>query len=140
MSGPNLSRMLADLLLVAHGLYVLFVIGGMVLTLAGRALRWEWVRNPWFRTAHLAAIGLVMVQGWMGRRCPLTDWEMALRERAGQTFYDETFMTHWVGRYIYYDFPQWVFTLGYTVFAGLVALGWLLVPPRPFRGVRRDTL
>ncbi len=123
----------ADFILILHALYVAFVIGGLVLTLAGQLCRWQWVRNPWFRVAHLAAIGYVMVQGWLGRRCPLTDLEMALRERAGEPIYEETFIAHWVGRLIYYDLPQWVFTLGYTVFGALVALTWWRFPPRSFR-------
>jgi hypothetical protein len=31
---------------------------------------------------------------------------------------------------IFYTAPGWVFTLIYTVFAGLVALTWFAYPPR----------
>jgi hypothetical protein len=31
---------------------------------------------------------------------------------------------------VFYTAPGWVFTLIYTVFAGLVALTWFVYPPR----------
>jgi hypothetical protein len=49
-------RGLADAVLVLHAGVVLFVVAGLALTLVGGALRWRWVRNFWFRAAHLAAI------------------------------------------------------------------------------------
>ena len=32
-----------------HAVYVAFVVLGMAAILAGIALRWQWVRNFWFR-------------------------------------------------------------------------------------------
>ena len=68
-----------------------------------------------------------VVQSWFGVICPLTIWEMALRRKAGAQTYDTTFMTHWVGELLYYDAPQWVFVVAYTVFAALVVLSWFWV-------------
>ena len=73
----------ADALLFSHVLFVAFVVFGLVLVLVGKALDWAWVRNRWFRYAHLAAIAVVVIQAWVGAICPLTTWEMALREHAG---------------------------------------------------------
>ncbi|WP_233710022.1 DUF2784 domain-containing protein [Pseudomaricurvus albidus] len=121
----------ADALLVVHTLFVAFVVVGLILILAGKPRKWPWVRNPWFRWAHLIAIGVVVVQAWFGAICPLTTWEMALREQAGDAVYSGSFISHWLSQILYYQLPEWVFIAGYTLFAGLVLASWIWVPPRP---------
>lgn len=123
----------ADALLFAHVLFVAFVVVGLVLILIGKLRAWAWVRNPWFRIAHLAAIGVVTVQSWFGVVCPLTTWEMLLRERAGEAAYSGTFVSHWLEALLYYRAPAWVFAVCYTVFAAAVVVSWLWVRPRPFK-------
>jgi len=88
----------ADALLIVHFLFVLFIILGLLLILLGGALSWSWVRNPWFRLAHLAGIVIVVLQSWGGVICPLTTWEMELRARAGEAVYAGSFISHWLGR------------------------------------------
>lgn len=122
----------ADLLLASHVLFVAFVVLGLLLIVVGGLADWTWVRNPWFRIAHLAAIGVVTLQSWFGIICPLTTWEMALRERAGETAYGGTFISHWLETLLYYRAPAWVFVVCYTVFALLVAGCWIWVRPRRF--------
>lgn len=114
---------LADVILVIHFAFVLFVVAGLALIWAGAALRWRWVRNRWFRLAHLAAICFVAAEAIIGVACPLTVWENALRgnvEEAG-------FIERLVGGVLYYDFPEWVFTLVYVAFALVVAMTYWLV-------------
>lgn len=122
----------ADLLLLSHVLFVAFVVFSVVLILVGRLADWAWVRNPWFRAIHLAAIGVVVLQSWLGVVCPLTSWEMALREHAGETVYAGTFVSHWLETLLYYHAPAWVFIAGYTLFALVVAACWIWVRPRTF--------
>ena len=131
----------ADAILFGHALFVVFVVIGLVLILVGKAFDWAWVRNPWFRLAHLGAIGIVAIQSWVGVICPLTTWEMALRERAGEIAYSGSFISHWLETLLYYRAPAWVFVVCYTVFAAAVVASWFWVRPRPFarrpaRGVR----
>lgn len=123
----------ADAILLAHFLFVLFVIVGLLLILLGGALSWRWVRNPWFRLAHLAAIAVVVLQSWLGMICPLTTWEMALRAKAGDAVYAGTFASHWLEALLYYEAPMWLFALIYTVFGLLVFSSWFWVRPRPFK-------
>ncbi len=124
--------LLADLVLLVHAAVVAFVVTGLVLFLLGGLRGWRWVRNPWIRYTHLATIGVVVVQGWLGRLCPLTLWEHGLRRAAGQSPGERGFIEYWVGQLIYYDLPAWVFVLGYTVFAVLVVAAWWWLPPRRF--------
>ena len=125
-------RVAADALLVTHALFVAFVVFGLLLIIAGKWRSWRWVRNPWFRVAHLAAIGVVVLQSWLGVICPLTTWEMALRAKAGDATYPGSFIAHWVGELLYYRAPAWVFVVSYTVFGALVLASWFWVRPRPF--------
>lgn len=124
--------MAADLLLFGHALFVAFVVLGLVLILVGKFVSWAWVRNPWFRSAHLAAIGIVVLQSWVGVSCPLTTWEMALRHRAGDAAYSGSFISHWLEYLLYYQAPAWVFTVCYTVFASIVVASWVWIRPRRF--------
>lgn len=126
----------ADAVLLLHVLFVAFVIVGLVLILAGKAFRWSWVRNPWFRLAHLLAIGVVVVQSWFGAICPLTTIEMTLRSRAGDTVYPGSFVAHWLEAILYYRAPAWVFAVSYTLFGAMVAGSWFWVSPRRFRRTR----
>ena len=47
---------LADVIVAAHVAYVSFVVLGVPTILLGWVCGWRWVRNPWFRYAHLGAI------------------------------------------------------------------------------------
>ena len=123
-------QLLADTVLLLHLAVIVFVVGGLVVVLAGNAMGWRWVNDWWFRVAHLVAIGIVVVQSWLGQHCPLTILESWLRIRAGAEAYAESFIEHWVQRLIYYDVPFWVFTAAYTAFAAMVVLAWWRYPPR----------
>jgi len=120
----------ADALLFGHVMFVAFVVFGLALILIGKVMGWLWVGNLWFRLAHLAAIVVVVLQSWAGVICPLTTWEMALRERAGSATYPGSFVSHWLEVLLYYQAPAWVFAVCYTVFGALVVASWFWVPPR----------
>ncbi len=119
----------ADAVLLLHVLFVVFVVVGLLLILAGRLLSWGWVRNWWFRVIHLAAIGVVVLQAWLGVICPLTRLEMYLRDKAGDTTYAGSFVSHWLEAILYYRAPAWVFAVAYTLFAIVVAMSWIWVRP-----------
>ena len=96
----------ADAILLLHVLFVAFVVAGLVLIFVGKVRAWSWVRNPWFRLAHLIAIGVVIIQSWFRVICPLTTLEMALRSRAGDTVYSVSFISHWLETILYYQVPS----------------------------------
>jgi hypothetical protein len=123
-------RLLADGVLVLHFGVVVFIVGGLVMVLAGNLLRWRWVNRRGFRMAHLAAIGFVIVQSWLGQLCPLTTLESWLRVQAGSTAYEKSFIEHWFQKLIYYEAPFWVFAAVYSVFGLLVLLAWWRFPPQ----------
>lgn len=130
MGSDTFYSVAADTVLFIHALFIVFIVFGLVLIFAGKVLSWQWVRNPWFRLAHLLAIAVVVLQSWLGVICPLTTWEMQLRAKALDTVYDGSFIAHWLSELVYYQAPPWVFMVCYTSFGGLVLLSWYLVPPR----------
>lgn len=123
-------RLLADAVLLLHFGVVVFVVAGLAAIVVGNLRRWRWVNGLWFRLAHLGAIGVVIVQSWLGRLCPLTVLESWLREQAGGAAYDRSFVEHWVQRVLFHEAPFWVFTVAYSVFGLLVLAAWWRFPPR----------
>jgi hypothetical protein len=84
-------RLLADVVLLIHAGFVLFVMSGGFL-----ALRWR-------RLALLhipAAVWGVLIEysGWI---CPLTPLENSLRARGGETIYHGGFVDHYVTSFLY---------------------------------------
>jgi len=118
--------MIADAILVVHFLIVLFIVGGLVAVWLGAALGWRWIRNPWFRYAHLGAIVFVAGEALVGMACPLTVWEDALRGgmRPG------SFIGRWVQQVLFYRAPEWVFTTAYVAWALATLATLRFVPPR----------
>lgn len=119
--------LLADLILALHFLFVLFVVAGLPAIWLGAARGWGWVRNRRFRLAHLGAILLVAAESLAGLACPLTVWEDLLRRAEPGS---GSFMQRWVGRLLYYDLPEWSFTLAYALFALAVVATYRLVKPK----------
>lgn len=129
MSEQQLFLLAADILLAIHVAFVAFVIFGLIFIYLGLVFKWNWVRNFWFRIVHLAAITVVVLESWIGMICPLTTWEMALRESAGDATYSGSFIQHWLQSLLYYSAPEWVFILCYSIFGSLVLASWFVVKP-----------
>lgn len=82
---------LADLVLVLHLAFILFVVGGGLL-----ALRWR--RAPWVHLPLAAWGALVEFTGWI---CPLTPLEQWLRRAGGATSFEEGFIEHYLLPIVY---------------------------------------
>ena len=86
-----LYRVLADLVMLLHFAYIVFVMGGAFLVLHRRG--WMWL--------HLPAVAWGVLVELFAKTCPLTPLEGALRARAGQAGYTGGFIDHYIGRAIY---------------------------------------
>jgi Protein of Unknown function (DUF2784) len=84
-------RALADLVLVVHLAFVLFVVLGGLLVL-------RWPRLAWLHVP--AAIWGVLIEytGWI---CPLTPLENSLRMRGGEAGYTGGFIQHYIQPILY---------------------------------------
>ena len=78
--------MLADLVVVVHFLFVLFVIFGGLLVL-------RWPRVAYVHLPVAAYGALIELVGWV---CPLTPLEKRLRESAGFEAYEGGFVEHYI--------------------------------------------
>ena len=133
-------RILANFVLVTHLGVVVFVVGGLACILVGNFCRiWPWVNSLGYRLAHLAAICGVVLQSWLGQKCPLTTLESWLRVQSGASGYEQKgFIEHWIQQLIFYQAPGWVFTAVYTGFALLVIATWVVYPPAGRNRNQRD--
>jgi hypothetical protein len=103
---------------------------GQLLILAGLLCRWQWVRNFWFRLAHLVAIGIVAYEAFRDITCPLTTLERTLRAWAGEQVSSDSFVARLMHSFIEHDWPQWTFNVIHISFAFLVLLTFVLARPR----------
>lgn len=81
-----LFRIAADLVVLIHLGFVLFVVLGGFL-----ALQWRWM--PWLHLPAAVWGALIEFAGWI---CPLTPWENALRRAAGEAGYAGGFVEHYL--------------------------------------------
>lgn len=84
-------RVLADVTLVVHLAFVLFVVLGGVVVL-------RWRRVVWVHLPAAAWGALIMFGGWT---CPLTPLENAFRVRGGEAGYQGGFIEHYLVRVLY---------------------------------------
>lgn len=84
-------RLLADVLVIVHLLFILFALFG-----AFMALRWRWL---WLVHVPVVIWGvLVEVNHWI---CPLTPLEYWLRLKGGESGYQESFVEHYIVPIVY---------------------------------------
>jgi hypothetical protein len=128
-------RIAADLVVTFHFSYIAFVVLGQTAILIGMARGWRWVKNAWFRVAHLIAIAIVAGQALLGIVCLLTTLEKYLRAQGGQETYPGAFIGHWAHKLTFYEAPPWAFTLAYALFGVAVLATFALAPPRWRKGM-----
>jgi hypothetical protein len=105
-----ISRIAADLVLIAHFSFVFYAVFGGFLLVHSNV--WIWTHLPvvvWSSVVNLA--------GWT---CPLTPLENRLRRLAGQAGYQGGFVEHYVGALVYpRGMPRRL-----EIVAGISIIGW----------------
>ena len=121
-------RIAADALLLLHLAFVVFV-------LLGGLLAWRWPRMPWL---HLPALAWGVLVEVADLGCPLTRWENALRQMAGEVGYRQDFIAHYLTLLLYppglgrgLQFALAALALG--VNAGVYVCWWRRQQKRPSR-------
>jgi hypothetical protein len=87
----NLPLVLADLLVVVHFLFIVFVVLGGLLGLV----------RPWLLLLHLPAAAWGAAVVFSGMYCPLTPLEQRLRAAGGRESYETGFIEHYLVPVIY---------------------------------------
>jgi hypothetical protein len=114
-----LYRFAADVVVVVHLAFIVFVLLGGLL-----ALRYRWV--AWL---HLPAAAWGVFVELTGRLCPLTDWENELLRRAGEAGYAGGFVERYLLPIIYpagltQSIQFWL--AGIVVAVNVTIYAWLL--------------
>jgi hypothetical protein len=86
-----LDRVLADLVLIVHVVFIGFVIFGGLLAVWWRTVMW----------IHVPTVIWTIMLEFFGWICPLTPLEKILREAAGTTAYDGSFVEHYLVLLLY---------------------------------------
>ncbi len=84
-------RVLADIVLIVHLIFVLFVIFGGLLIL----------RRRWILWFHLPALAWGAAVEFFVLNCPLTDLEKHLRAASGDAVYQGDFIDHYISSILY---------------------------------------
>ena len=84
-------RLAADTMMIAHLLYIVFVIVGGFIAFRARWILW----------LHVPAVAWAIYVQYIGRVCPLTTWEKGLRALAGEAGYAGGFIEHYLVPIIY---------------------------------------
>ncbi|HEY1416235.1 MAG TPA: DUF2784 family protein [Caulobacteraceae bacterium] len=110
---------MAQWVLALHLAIIAFNLFGLIIMPIGAWRRWDFVREPVWRLAHLATMAAVAVQAAAGRACFLTDWQDALSGAAAT----QPLIMRWVNSAVFWPLPMWVFEALYlSLFAYTVAL------------------
>lgn len=117
-------RILADLMLILHFCFVLFVVFGGLLAL----------RRRWIALLHLpAVIWGILVECFL-LACPLTTLENSLRYLGGESGYTDGFINHYISAVLYANIsPQFRITLGLLLIGLNMLVYWYVFRQRSSR-------
>jgi hypothetical protein len=110
--------LLADLLVVLHVIFVLFVLFGGLLV-------FKWPRVLWWHLPAMAWGALVEFTGWF---CPLSSLESWLRMQSGESGFQGDFVSRWFLPVLYPDFlsRRIQFALGCLVLGlNIIIYAWI---------------
>ena len=124
-----LFRLAADLTVICHTGYALFILFGQLAILVGAWQGWRWIRGRRFRLIHLTAILIVVAESLLGIVCPLTTLEKWLRTQAGQATYQGEFLARWAHELLFVEASPEVLASCYAAFGLCVVLSIWFVPP-----------
>ena len=141
-----LYRIFADIIVITHFVWVLFVLAGFILTLYGffslyifhsGADRWRKFFDKWlFRTIHAGGILFVSIFVMLKQYCPLTLWENTLRVKYDPSLaYEGSCIVHYVQKLLYPDINPLIIR-GVTTFIALFTiLVFIIRPPAKIRRI-----
>jgi hypothetical protein len=119
----NLYLVLADLVVVIHFLFVIFVLLGGLLVLKWRYLAW----------LHLPVLAWGVYIEFSHTICPLTPLEIWLRQKAGTDLYQGGFISHYLVPVIYppgLTPDTQVIIAGILLMVNILIYGWLILNSR----------
>jgi len=126
-------RLLADILLVIHLAWIVFMLWGFVLTV--RAFWRPSFYDRWlFRSLHLGGIVFVGIWELMGKYCPLTIWEYDFRRLHDPSVeYPGSFIVDLLERLVYPDVDPMIVAVPTMAIALFTLVLFAVKPPSKYR-------
>jgi len=124
---------LANIVVVLHLAYFVFVVGGFACILIGASRQWPWVYNPAFRIVHLLAVIVVPAEDVFRFSCPLNTLEGSLRSQSDSagTLSGVSGILDFLLRH---TIPGWVLDGMYWALAAVLVVLLFVVRPRVSAG------
>ncbi len=130
-----LYKILADVVLVVHFMWILFMVGGVMFTIAcffRKQLFDKWL----IRTIHLAGIIFVCALAVMEKYCPLTILENKLRLRYNpEGVYPESFIQYYLEKLIYPDVDPAFIVMPTIILTLFTVVVFIIKPPQKIRNL-----
>ena len=117
--------LIADIVLILHFGFVIFITSGFFIIPIGYRLNWKWITNRKLRLFHFGMMAFVTLETFLGITCPLTIIENSIRG-ANQS---NSFISYWITKLIYWDLPILYFLILYSVVSAWTLILWKLCPP-----------
>ena len=135
-----LYKILADLVVLIHFAWILFVLWGFILAVCGSICvyvlqtakdRWRTFFDRWiFRTIHLGGIVYVTIMTVLGENCPLTIMENGLRKHHNaELTYHGSFVVHYIEKIVYPEANFLFFLIPTILIAVFSTIMFIIRPP-----------
>jgi hypothetical protein len=124
-------RIFADVIIVVHFLFILFMLSGFLFTVYALLFREKFLDFLLFRSLHLLGILYVASLTILGKYCPLTLLENELRSRVDvSSVYSGSFIVHYLENLIYPEVDPLVVQMPAVFIAIFTIVVFILKPPR----------
>jgi len=143
-----LYKILADLVVLLHFAWILFILWGFILlvcssisvyVLPAAKNRLRTFFDRWvFRTIHLSGIVYVAILTVLGKYCPLTILENKLREQYNtELAYPGSFVVHYIEKIVYPEANFLLFVIPTIIIAVFTVLMFIIRPPSKIKQIFR---
>jgi hypothetical protein len=126
-------KLTADIIVVLHFIWIIFMLLGFFLTIYGffRKEFFDW----WlFRTLHLSGILFVGILTALRKFCPLTVLENLSRVKHNpESTYPGSFIIHYIENLVYPDVNQTLLRVGTVFVAVFILFLYIIRPPKKIK-------
>ena len=134
-------KILADLVLVIHFVWIMFMLSGFLLTVTAfcrlylfrrDSERWNRFLDRWFfRTFHLCGIIYIGLLAILGKYCPLTLLENTLRAKYNpEMVYPGSFIIYYLEKLVYPSVHPLIILIPTIAAALLTIIAYIFRPPK----------
>jgi len=130
-------KIVADIIVVLHFLWIIFMLLGFFLTIYG--FFWRKFFDWWlFRTLHLSGILFVGILTLLRKFCPLTILENLSRIRySPNSTYPGSFIVHYIEKLVYPDVNQTLLRICTVLVATFILAIYMIRPPSKIKNLVR---